>query len=118
MEIPEPLRETVGQWYEAYEAADAGRLASLYIEDGIIFLPTGQRLQGREAIARHYGAMLPQKQRDKPRMSPRKFYFFPPVAHATATVTGRHGEKHSVVDILAEQPDGNYLFACSSWTLK
>lgn len=118
MEIPEPLRETVEQWYEAYEAADAGRLASLYTEDAVIFLPTGQRVEGREAIASQYGAMLPLKERDKPRVTPRKFFFFPPIAHATATATGRHGEKHSVVDILARQPDGSYLFACSSWTFK
>ena len=118
VEIPEPLRKTVQQWYEAYEAADANRLASLYTEDGVIYLPTGQRLQGRDAIAKHYTAMLPQKERDKPRVSPRKFFFFPPIAHATATAAGRHGEKHSVVDILAQQPDGNYLFACSSWTFK
>lgn len=118
MEIPEPLRETVQQWVEAFDAADAGRLASLYAEDGIIFLPAGQRLQGREAIAKHYSAMLPQKERDKPRMTPRKFFFFPPIAHATATATGRHGEKHSVIDILSLQPDGSYLFVCSSWTFK
>ena len=118
MEIPEPLRETVQDWYEAYDAADASRLASLYTEDGIILLPTGQRLQGREAIARHYSAMLPQKERDKPKLSPRKFFFFPPIAHATATATGRHGEKHSLVDVLAQQPDGSYLFVCSSWTFR
>lgn len=106
------------QWYEAFDAADADRLASLYTRDGIIFLPTGQTLQGREAIAQHYRAMLPQSQRDKPKMSPRKFFFFPPIAHATATATGRHGEKHSLVDVLAQQADGNYLFVCSSWTFK
>ena len=118
VEIPEPLRETVQAWYEAYEAADAERLASLYTDDAVVFLPTGQTLTGREAIARHYSAMLPQKERDKPRMSPKKFFFFPPVAHATATGTGRHGEKHSVVDVMARQPDGSYLFVYSSWTYR
>jgi uncharacterized protein (TIGR02246 family) len=118
VEIPEPLRETVQAWYDAFDEADAGRLASLYSEDGMILLPSGQTLRGRDAIAKHYGAMLPQKERDKPRLGPRKFFFFPPIAHATATATGRHGEKHSLVDVLAQQPDGGYLFVCSSWTFR
>jgi ketosteroid isomerase-like protein len=116
METPEPLRKIVEQWDEARDAGDAGRLASLYAADAVIFLPTGQVLQGREAIKEHYGKMLPLKERDQPRFGPRKFFFFPPIAHATATATGRHGEKHSIVDILAQQPDGDFLFVCSSWT--
>lgn len=118
MEIPEPLRETVQEWYDAYDAGDGSRLASLYTRDGIIYLPTGQTLRGPEAIAKHYSAVFPQKERDKPKLSPRKFFFFPPIAHATATATGRHGEKHSLVDVLAQQPDGSYLFVCSSWTFR
>lgn len=118
MEIPEPLRKTVEEWHEAVDAADGARLAALYTPDGVIYLPTGEVLSGREAIARHYSQTLPQKERDKPKLSARKFYFFPPLAHATATANGRHGEKHSLIDILARQADGNYLFVCSSWTYR
>jgi ketosteroid isomerase-like protein len=118
MEIPEPLRKLVEDWDEAREAGDATRLASLYSKDGIIILPTGQTLQGPDAIAKHYSTAPPVKERDKPRFGPRKFFFFPPIAHATATATGRHGEKHSFVDILVQQPDGSFLFTFSSWTLR
>jgi uncharacterized protein (TIGR02246 family) len=118
MEIPEPLRKLIQDWDEARDAADANRLASLYTKDAILLLPTGETVQGRDAIAKHYGKILPLKDRDKPRFAARKFFFFPPIAHATATATGRHGEKHSFIDIIAQQPDGNYLFACSSWTLR
>jgi hypothetical protein len=116
METPEPLRKIVEQWDEARDAGDPGRLASLYAEDAVIFLPTGHVLHGREAIREHYSKMLPLKERDRPRFGPRKFFFFPPIVHATATATGRHGEKHSIIDILAQQPGGDFLFVCSSWT--
>lgn len=118
MEIPEPLRKLVQDWDEARDAADGRRLASLYAEDAIILLPTGQTLAGRAAIEEHYGQALAAKDRGKPRLGPRKFFFFPPIAHATATATGRHGEKHSFVDILKQQPNGNYLFTFSSWTFR
>lgn len=118
MEIPEPLRKLVEAWDEAREANDGRRLASLYSADGIILLPTGQALQGRAAIEEHYRKALPVKDRDKPRMGPRKFFFFPPIAHAAATATGRHGEKHSSVDILIQQPAGEFLFTYSSWTFR
>lgn len=118
MEIPEPLRKLVKNWDEARDTADGRRLASLYAENATILLPTGQSLAGREAIEEHYAKMLPTKDRDKPRFGPRKFFFFPPIAHATATATGRHGEKHSFVDILIQQPDGNFLFTFSSWTFR
>ncbi|MDB5933347.1 MAG: hypothetical protein JWQ01_691 [Massilia sp.] len=118
MDIPEPLRQIVQDWDDARETGDARRLASLYANDGIIFLPTGQSLRGPDAIEKHYGGLPAVKERDKPRMGPRKFFFFPPIAHAVATATGRHGEKHSFVDILVQQPDGKFLFTCSSWTLR
>jgi hypothetical protein len=118
MEIPEPLRKLVQEWDEARDAGDGRRLASLYAQDAVILLPTGQSLAGREAIAGHYGKLPVAKDRDKPRFGPRKFFFFPPIAHATATATGRHGEKHSFVDIVVQQPDGTYLFTFSSWTLR
>lgn len=118
MDIPEPLRELVEQWDAARDAADARRLAALYSEDGVILLPGGQTLHGRDAIEAYYRTALPVKDRDKPRLSPRKFFFFPPLVHATATATGRHGEKHSLVDILVQQADGMYRFTFSSWTFR
>jgi uncharacterized protein (TIGR02246 family) len=118
MDIPEPLRKTVQDWDDARAAGDASGLASVYANDAVIYLPTGQILQGRAAIEQHYANMPAVKERDKPRMGPRKFFFFPPIAHAVATATGRHGEKHSFVDILVQQADGKFLFTCSSWTLR
>lgn len=118
MEIPEPLRKLVDDWDDARETGDAARLASFYADDGAILLPTGERVSGRDAIAAHYSNMLPVKDRDKPRMGPRKFFFFPPIVHATATATGRHGEKHSFIDILVQQADGSFRFTFSSWTLR
>ncbi len=118
MDIPEPLRKIVEDSDEARDAGDARGLASAYAGDAIVYLPTGQVLHGREAIERHYASMPAVKERDRPRMGPRKFYFFPPIAHAVATATGRHGEKHSFVDILLQQADGSFRFTCSSWTLR
>jgi uncharacterized protein (TIGR02246 family) len=118
MEIPEPLRELVDDWDAARAAGDAVRLASFYADDATILLPTGQALRGRDAIAAHYSKLPAVKERDKPRIGTRKFFFFPPVVHATATASGRHGEKHSFVDILVQQPDGGFLFSFSSWTLR
>jgi uncharacterized protein (TIGR02246 family) len=117
MEVPEPIRTLMAAWEDAIEAADAGRLAALYEADGIVMTPGG-KVQGRAAIADCYRARLARAAREQPRIGPRKFFFFPPVAHATATATGRHGEKHSVIDIFAQQEDGSYLFACSSWTFR
>lgn len=118
MDIPQPLRKLVEDWDAARDACDGRRLASLYAEDAIILLPTGQSLHGRDAIEAHYAKLLPVKERDRPRFGPRKFFFFPPITHATSTATGRHGEKHSFVDILVQQPDGSFLFTFSSWTLR
>jgi hypothetical protein len=118
MEVPEPLRMLVEAWDEAHAAADAATLASLYTPDAILIVPGAGRIAGRAAIAEYYRARLPLKARDQPRLSPRKFFFYPPVAHAAATATGRHGEKHSVLDIFTQQDDGSFLFACSSWTFR
>lgn len=118
MEMPEPIRALMQAWDAAYDGADAAALAALYEEQGMLLPATGSRVLGRPAIAEYYGARLPLKAREQPRIGPRKFFFFPPLVHATATATGRHGEKHSVLDILAQQADGSYLFACSSWTFR
>lgn len=118
MDIPEPLREIVQQCDDARDAGDGAALASVYAEDAIVYLPTGLTLRGRAAIGQHYAGLPAVKERDRPRMGPRKFFFFPPIAHAVATATGRHGEKHSFVDILVQQADGKFLFTCSSWTLR
>ena len=118
MEVPEPIRAVVEAWMDAHDAHDAAGLAALYAEDGMLMPPDGSRVPGRAAIAEYYRAQWAGKGRDQPRIGPRKFYFFPPLVHATATATGRHGEKHSVLDILVRQADGSYLFACSSWTYR
>lgn len=118
MDIPEPLRQIVVEVDEARDAGDASALAAAYASDAIVYLPTGQALHGRAAIEEHYAGIPAVKERDRPRMGPRKFFFFPPIVHAVATATGRHGEKHSFVDILLQQPDGSFLFTCSSWTLR
>lgn len=117
MEVAEPIRALVQEWMDAYDAADVVRLAALYEEDGLLVTPSG-KVQGRAAIAECYRARLARSAREQPRVGPRKFFFFPPLVHATATAAGRHGEKHSVIDILVRQGDGSYLFACSSWTFR
>lgn len=116
--MPEPLRVLVEAWDDAHAAADAAGLAALYTHDAILIVPAAARIVGRPAIADYFRARLPVKARDQPRVGPRKFFFYPPVAHATATATGRHGEKHSVLDIYTQQDDGSYLLACSSWTFR
>lgn len=118
MEVPEPLRVLVEAWDDAHAAADSAGLAALYTADATLIVPGAGRVTGRAAIADYFGKRLPLKARDQPRVGPRKFFFYPPVAHATATATGRHGEKHSVLDIFAQQDDGSFLFACSSWTYR
>lgn len=115
MEIPEPIRHLLATWQEAHAAADAARLAALYAEDGWLLSPSG-KVQGRAAIAAYFDAHLPGTPREQPRLAAPRFFFFPPLVHVTASATGRHGEKHSAVDILQRQDDGTYLYAGSSWT--
>lgn len=115
MEIPEPVRLLIAAWDDAHAAADADRLAALYEEGGQLLLPSGT-VQGRAAIAAYFHAQLPGNPRDQPRLAAPKCYFFPPLVHVTATATGRHGEKHSVLAILRQQSDGAWRYASSSWT--
>lgn len=116
METPQPIRDLIHAWDDARAAADADRLAALVAADAVLLAPSDDSVRGRAAIAAYFRAQLPVSERDQPRRAPRTFYFFPPLVHATATATGRHGEKHSALDVLVRQTDGGYLFACSSWT--
>lgn len=115
MDVPEPLRQLAAQLDAARAAGDGAAIAALYADDGLLILADGARLQGRAAIAAHY-ANAPAKGRQAPRPSAAKFYFFPPIAHAVSSASGRHGEKHSLIDIYLRQDEGNYLLQCSSWT--
>lgn len=121
--IPEPLRESAALLHAARQAGDAAAIAALYSEDALLILPDGQRLAGRAAIASHYVAVArpaaPAVRKAAGGAEPAyKFYFFPPLVHALATVNGRHGEKHSLVDIYQQQADLRYLLVFSSWTLR
>lgn len=123
MDIAQPLRPIAEQLAAARAANDGDAIAALYVEDGMLLLPDGARVQGRAAIAAHYKAhaqTAPKaRQGTSSLASPAiKYYFFPPLAHAVGTVNGRHGEKHSFLDVFLQQPDGAYLVACSSWTLR
>ena len=121
-DIPEPLRDCAVQLQAARHAGDGAAIAALYSEDALLILPDGQRLAGRAAIAAHYGGLAsatPARGKAAAgRESAFKFYFFPPLVHAIASVNGRHGEKHSLVDIYQQQADLRYLLVFSSWTLR
>lgn len=126
MDVPQPLRaaaEALAQARAGGDAAALAGIATLFAEDGLLLLPYGTRLLGRAAIAAHFAALATPQGRGVPRqaalkISPAKFFFFPPLAHAVASANGRHGEKHSFIDIFSQQADGSYLLACSSWTLR
>lgn len=120
VDIPEPLRAIVTALHAARQAGDAQAIASLCSEDAIVLLPGGQRLAGRAAIAAGYPAPASGKASKAGRGGEpnTKFYFFPPLVHALATINGRHGEKHSLVDIYQQQADASYLLAFSSSTLR
>jgi hypothetical protein len=123
IDIPEPLRDSTTQLHEARQSGDGQAIAALYSEDALLILPSGQRLAGRTAIADYYrnAAARPAAggRRSAGASEPGyKFYFFPPLVHAVATVNGRHGEKHSLVDIYQQQADLQYLLVFSSWTLR
>ena len=118
MDMPQPLRALMAALDAARATGDGAALAALYLEDGLILLPDGTRLQGRIAIAAHYQAAAPHKGRAAAHAAAPKFYFFPPLTHVISTVNGRHGEKHAIVDILSQQADGSWLLALSSWTLR
>jgi len=118
MDVPQPLRALTESLAAARERGDGSAIAALYAEDGMILLPEGARLDGRDAIAAHYRNEQHMPARRAPPSSPPvKYYFFPPIVHAVTTVNGRHGEKHSLIDVFTRQPDGAYLLAFSSWTL-
>lgn len=114
--IPEPLRESAAQLHAARQAGDAAAIAALYSEDALLILPSGQHLVGRAAIASYY--VNAARKAASGAAPATKFYFFPPMVHALATVNGRHGEKHSLVDIYQQQADLRYLLVFSSWTLR
>jgi ketosteroid isomerase-like protein len=120
MDIPEPLRPLAAALAKARADGDAQAIAALYAQDGLIILPDGARLQGRAAIAAHYQALAASAKRSRtaPASGTAKWFFFPPIVHAITTLNGRHGEKHCLVDVFSQQPDGAYLLACSSWTLR
>lgn len=123
IDIPEPLRASASRLQAARQASDADAIAGLCSEDALLITPSGQRLAGRAAIATYYRETA-QKTPDAARkiagsIAPQyKFYFYPPLAHAVATLNGRHGEKHSFVDIYQQQADQHYLLVFSSWTLR
>jgi hypothetical protein len=118
-DIPAPLRERAAQLQAARQTGDGAAIAALYSEDGMMILPSGERITGRAAIAAHYAQASPARGKRAAAAPPAcKFYYFPPLAHALATVNGRHGEKHSLVDIYQQQPDLGYLLVFSSWTLR
>lgn len=118
MDAPEPVRALLETLAAARASHDAGALAALYLDDGLIILPNGERLQGRQAIAAYYRTTAPRSARDTPKFGPAKVYFFPPLVHVLTTASGRHSEKHSFVDILASDGAGGFQLACSSWTLR
>ena len=120
-DIPEPLRERAARLQAARQAGDGAAIAALYSDGALLILPDGRHLAGRAAIAAHYQDMVRSAARASPaaaREPAFKFYFFPPLVHAVATVNGRHGEKHSLVDIYQQQADLGYLLVFSSWTLR
>lgn len=118
LDIPAPLRDIATRVQAARDAGDGAALAALYSEDATILPPSGERLVGRAAIAAWHARPVP-KARGKPAPSASvKFFFFPPLVHAIATVNGRHGEKHSLVDVYGQQADGSYAIIFSSWTMR
>ena len=120
-DIPEPLRECAARLQAARQAGDGAAITALYGDDALIILPDGRRLAGRAAIAAYYQDMARSAPRARPaatREPAYKFYFFPPLVHALATVNGRHGEKHSLVDVYQQRADLDYLLVFSSWTLR
>lgn len=118
MDTPAPLRELTDALAAARADGDGAAIARLYATDGLIILPDQRRLAGREAIAAYYLGLAVRKARELPRLGVTKYFFFPPIVHAITTANGRHGEKHSFIDILTQQEDGAYLVAFSSWTLR
>ncbi len=46
----ETIRQCVDQYVDAFNRGDAAAIARLWSEQGVWVSPTGQRLQGREAI--------------------------------------------------------------------
>ena len=121
MDVPQPLRALSELLTAAREGGDGSVIAALYAVDGMMLLPDGERVCGREAIAAHYQqherAPRPASRRTTPSAAPTRYYFFPPIAHAVTTINGRHGEKHSLIDVFMRQHDGTYLLVLSSWTL-
>lgn len=116
IDVPEPLRETALRLHTARQAGDADAIAAVCSEDALLILPNGERRAGRAAIAAYY--------REGARKlgagaNPNfKFYFYPPMVHALASVNGRHGEKHSLIDIYQQQPDMRYLLVFSTSTMR
>ena len=52
------IDEAAKAWITAFEARDAGRLSSVYGEDGMILPPNADVIQGTEAIMNFFKGML------------------------------------------------------------
>ena len=52
------IDEAAKTWIKAFEARDAGRLSSVYGEDGMILPPNVEVIQGTEAIMNFFKGML------------------------------------------------------------
>lgn len=118
MEIPKPLKDAVLAWYEARKMKDPDAIARSYEENGVIVLPTGGVLRGRQAIKEHYSLTLPAVEKSqKLRFGPRQFVVTSSVGHMTRKAKTKTGEHHSFVDVFVKQANGKFLFTFSSWTI-
>lgn len=50
-----PIIQRMSAFVEAFNAGDGGAVAAFYAEDGVLLVPQGGIVSGREALARHYG---------------------------------------------------------------
>jgi uncharacterized protein (TIGR02246 family) len=80
------IRATVATFTDAFQKGDAKTIASLFTEDGEAVDADGGTIQGREAIAEHYGARFATSPGDKMETTIETIKFLAPgVARETGT---------------------------------
>jgi uncharacterized protein (TIGR02246 family) len=64
-EDEQAVRASIDAFVQAYQKGDASAIAALFTEDGEAVAPDEETIQGRQALAEHYGSLFSENPGDK-----------------------------------------------------
>lgn len=110
------LAANAGAFVEAYNKADAGALAKLFLPEGEIVLSNGDIVAGREEIGKFYDEVFTGEPRPKAALEAGSVRFVTPgiaIEDGTLHVTKPSGEiaSHFYTAVQVKQENGNWLTA-------